>query len=238
MLRTHLSSLGAALVFALAVASPARAQSDRDDQARGLFDAGQSAYEAGRFADAERYFRESYELSGRGELLYNIALSAEQARHDQAAIDAYRAFLEALPGSPRAGRARTRLEALEQMVGGGGGDAPAGAPAEGASGGPSVGGIVLLAGGGAVAIVGAVLVGLAAADVASVENATRGTAWAEVSDAYERSEGLSIAGFVLLGVGVAAAAVGVILLATGGGEDEASAALRVGPGGLSLEGSF
>ena len=103
MLQTPLSTLTAALAVALAVATPAHAQSESDDQARGLFDAGQSAYEAGRFADAERYFRESYELSGRAELLYNIALSAEQARHDQAAIDAYRAFLEALPSSPRAG---------------------------------------------------------------------------------------------------------------------------------------
>jgi len=245
MLRLRAAWLCALFFVSLAPAQLARAQSDRDDEARGLFDAGQSAYEAGRFADAERYFRESYELSGRAELLYNIALSAEQARHDRAAIDAYRAFLEALPGSNRAGRARNRLAALEQMVAEGGDgddgaadDGDAGAPSSGGSGGPSVGGIVLLAGGGAVAITGAVLVGLAAADVASVENAERGSAWADVSDAYGRSEGMSIAGFVLIGVGVAAAAIGVVLLALGGGDDEASADLRVGPGGLSVEGTF
>lgn len=235
MLRTPTFWLCAALV-ALTPAASAEAQSERDAEARGLFDAGESAYDAGRFADAERYFRESYELSGRAELLYNLALSAEQARHDQAAIDAYRAFLEALPSSTRAPRARTRLAALEQMVANGG--ARPDAPSGGGGGGPNVGGIALLAVGGAVTILGAVLVGLAAADVASVENATRGTAWADVSDAYDRSEALSIVGFVLLGVGVATAAVGVVLLAMGGGDDEAAAELRIGPGGLSLQGSF
>ncbi|MBX3269843.1 MAG: hypothetical protein KF729_06260 [Sandaracinaceae bacterium] len=233
MLRIHAWFCAA---VALAAAAPAHAQGERDAEARGLFDAGESAYEAGRFADAERYFRESYELSGRAELLYNIALSAEQARHDQAAIDAYRGFLEALPDSPRAPRARNRLAALTQMAGGSDGGRTD--PSPGGSGGPDVGGVVLLASGGAVAIAGAVLVGLAAADVASVENAARGTTWAEVSDAYGRSEALSIAGFVLLGVGVVAASVGVVLFAVGGGDAPASANLRLGPTGLTLAGAF
>lgn len=237
-------------------ALPVGAQDDRRVQeARALFAAAEAAYEDGRFADAEEHFRRSYELSGRHELLYNIGLSAEQARHDAAALEAYESFVERVPDSSHAARARNRIEALRSIVSG---DTPAASSAEPAndrpraelstetsaetstvSSGGSAAPWIVVGAGGAAAIVGAVLVGVAAADVSAVENAERGTAWADVSEAYGRSEALSIAGFVLLGVGVAAAGAGIgWALAEGGGSGEATAELRVGPGSLTLQGTF
>ena len=233
-------------------ALPVGAQDDRRVQeARALFAAAEAAYEDGRFADAEEHFRRSYELSGRHELLYNIGLSAEQARHDAAALEAYESFVERVPDSSHAARARNRIEALRSIVSG---DTPAASPAEPAndrsrvetsadtttvSSGGSAAPWIVVGAGAAAAIVGAVLVGVAAADVSAVENAERGTAWADVSEAYGRSEALSIAGFVLLGVGVAAAGAGIgWALAEGGGSGEATAELRVGPGSLTLQGTF
>lgn len=237
------------LCVVAALAAPAAAQeASLDAEARALFDAGEVAYQAGRFEDAEEHFRRSYELSGRSALLYNVGLSAEQARHDEAALEAYRGFVATNPASDRVTRARTRIAALEARLGSGDGGSSEPGPSEpgpsggGASGGGDGGGfvvgVVLIGVGAAAAITGAVLVGLAAADVASVEGAERGTSWASVSDAYGRSEALSIAGFVLLGVGVAAAAVGVVLMVSGGGDSGESARLRIGPGSLSLEGAF
>ncbi|MCB9597040.1 MAG: hypothetical protein H6719_30230 [Sandaracinaceae bacterium] len=237
------SSLSTLCVVA-ALAAPAAAQeASLDAEARALFDAGEVAYQAGRFEDAEQHFRRSYELSGRSALLYNVGLSAEQARHDEAALEAYRGFVASNPASDRVSRARTRIAALEARLGSATGESSEPGPSDGGAsgggdGGGFVGGVVLIGVGAAAAITGSVLVGLAAADVASVEGAERGTSWASVSDAYERSEALSIAGFVLLGVGVAAAAVGVVLMVSGGGDSGESARLRIGPGSLSLEGAF
>jgi len=240
----------ASFILALALAgaaTSAAAQDSRDDEARALFDAGEIAYSDGRFEDAEGYFRRSYELSGRTELLYNLGLSAEQARHDEAALEAYRGFVGGLPTSERADRARTRIATIEARLGdGGGGSGTAGSGSTGGlsdgggggSDGGMIGGVVLVGFGAAAAITGAVLVGLAAADVSSVESAERGTSWSGVSDAYERSEPISVAGFVLLGVGVAAAALGVVLTVSGDNGSGESAQLRVGPGSLSLEGTF
>lgn len=251
------------LGVALLAASPALAQDAREQEARALFEAAQVAYGDGRFADAEGYFRRSYELSGRHVLLYNVGLSAEQARHDQAALEAYEQFIELVPDSAHVPRARNRIAALREILSRAGADETAedpsdssesastadasadpatsddGARNEPASSGGSAAPWIVVGTGAAAAIAGAILVGVAAADVSTVENAERGTAWADVSEAYGRSEALSIAGFVLLGVGVAAAGAGVgWALAEGGGSGEATAELRVGPGSLTLQGTF
>jgi tetratricopeptide (TPR) repeat protein len=104
-------------------------------------------------------------------------------------------------------------------------------------GGPGVVPWIVVGIGGAAAITGAILIGLAAADVASVEGAAQGTAWADVSGAYDRSEPMSIAGGVLLGVGVAAAAAGVVW-AVAGGSSGSSTEVAVGPGSVAVRGSF
>ena len=100
---------------------------------------------------------------------------------------------------------------------------------------PGAGPWIVVGAGGAVLATGAILLGVAAADVASVEGADRGTPWPSVSDAYQRSEAESIAGGVLLGVGAAAVAAGIVWVATSGSSD-----VEVAPtaGGLLVRGSF
>jgi hypothetical protein len=104
-------------------------------------------------------------------------------------------------------------------------------------GGPDGAGIALVVAGGVVAIGGAVMWGVGAADVASIEGATGPRDWSADAGAYERAPILTAVGPIALGAGVAAAAVGAVLLVTAGSGGE-SARVRVGPGSLSVEGRF
>ncbi|MCX7807199.1 MAG: tetratricopeptide repeat protein, partial [Deltaproteobacteria bacterium] len=69
----------------------------KDQEARALFQAGQVAFEDGRFEDALQYFRRSYELSGRPALLYNIGLAADRLRRDEEALSAFERYLAEVP---------------------------------------------------------------------------------------------------------------------------------------------
>ena len=73
--------VGLVLLFWPALAMPAEGQSGTDDEARAIYQAGLVAYENGRFDEALRHFQSSYALSGRPELLYNIATAAERSKH-------------------------------------------------------------------------------------------------------------------------------------------------------------
>jgi tetratricopeptide (TPR) repeat protein len=63
--------------------SAAAAAREDDDRARELYQQGQTAFEAGRFAEAARAFEESYGLSRRPQLLWDTA----QAYQRQYALD-------------------------------------------------------------------------------------------------------------------------------------------------------
>jgi hypothetical protein len=93
----------------------------------------------------------------------------------------------------------------------------------------------LTIGGGALVIVGAILVGVGASDAATISNAPRATEWADLEGAYARATPLEITGGVALGVGVAAAVAGIVGLAT---SSERSIAVGIGPGALTLRGTF
>ena len=94
-------------------------------------------------------------------------------------------------------------------------------------GGVSIPGVVLLAGGGAAAVAGAVLLGVAFSSKASLESPGEMRAWtAGDQAAADQVPVLAGAGEVLLGVGVAAAVVGVILIVVDGGGDDSQARLR------------
>jgi hypothetical protein len=93
--------------------------------------------------------------------------------------------------------------------------------------------------GGALAVAGGVLMGVGAADAASVTGAAPGTRWADLEGAAGRANGEWGAGLVLLGVGVAALGAGVVWGAVGGGGGEsASARVGFGPGSVSVSGTF
>ncbi|MGE0785150.1 MAG: tol-pal system YbgF family protein [Sandaracinaceae bacterium] len=228
------ATIGALAATAMLLVAPlARAQdvgdeeAHDDEEARAEFGEARAAMQEARYEDALMHFQRSYELSERPELLYNIGMMHDRLRHDADALDAFRRYLAAYPEAPNRLDVERRIEILESSEADGGASA-------GPSAGPNVAAIVLTVAGGAVAIAGVVMLAVAAADVASVENAPMNSAWSSVRDAYERSEPLSIAGALALAVGAVGLGVGIVLLAT----DSGSAEVAVGPGGVSLRGSF
>lgn len=118
------ASAGAyAFVFLLsltAVAAPPRAaaQTDTgsDTDARALFEAGRTAYDAGHFEDAVRSFRRAYVLSPRFPLLYNIGQAELRAGHDALALDAFEGFLRQAPADDaRRSEVEERIRVLRAM---------------------------------------------------------------------------------------------------------------------------
>lgn len=89
---------------------------------------------------------------------------------------------------------------------------------------------------GALAIAGGVLLGVTVADLGKVEDARKGTEWSTVEPAYDRTPGLSAAGFTMLGLGLVG--VGVGLAWQFWPQDERAVSLRVSPTGASLQGRF
>lgn len=128
--RLPLVAMAAAVVLAEVVGSPARAEEPAqagaepgaaatesvDEEARGLFLAGRAAYEDGRFEEALDYFRRAHALSGRPELLFNVGQAADRARMDEAAVDAWEAYLDAVPDSPNRRTVETRVRALRKAM--------------------------------------------------------------------------------------------------------------------------
>jgi tetratricopeptide (TPR) repeat protein len=108
-----------ALALCLASAFEARAQAGADDErAESHFHAATSHFEEESFEEALREFEAAYRLSGRPELLYNVALTRERLGRWEEAADTYDRFIEAAPDHPavetareRRDRARRRAEA-------------------------------------------------------------------------------------------------------------------------------
>lgn len=88
------------------------ARPDVDQRGRDLFEEARLAYDAGDFEGAHARFRAAYELSGRPELLYNIGISADRLGRTDEALDAYRAYVAALPDAANAVSVRDRIAAL------------------------------------------------------------------------------------------------------------------------------
>lgn len=88
----------------------------RESEARALFEAGRTAYDNGHFEDALERFRESYELSGRAGLLFNVGAAAERLQRQDEALAAYEAYLEAQPDAPNAANVRARVDILRRAI--------------------------------------------------------------------------------------------------------------------------
>lgn len=101
-----------------AEAQATTAEADAEDRAgRVLFDAGAEAYAAGRYDEALRNFVRAYELSGRPELHYNIALAHDRLRHDDEALASYRRYLAEAPATgPHRGEVESRVAVLERSL--------------------------------------------------------------------------------------------------------------------------
>jgi tetratricopeptide (TPR) repeat protein len=97
-------------------AAEATVDSADDQVARGLFQAGKAAYQAGKYADALSFFEQAHARSGRPELLFNIAQSAERVRQDEKALEMFRAYLTQVPNAANRVEVEARIKQLEQWV--------------------------------------------------------------------------------------------------------------------------
>lgn len=120
-MRLSSAVLAVVLVLAARSASAQAPGSTHDAEARALFDAGAAAFDEGRFDEAHERFRRAHELSGRPELLYNIGAAADRGGHEQAAIEAYEAYVAALPDAENRSYVDARVAVLRARLA----DAPA-----------------------------------------------------------------------------------------------------------------
>lgn len=204
---------------------PAHALDSQDDEARALFEAGLVAFESARFESALLYFSRSLALSKRAKLHYNIGLTLERLERSHEAVEAYSAYLTALPDADNRDEVEARLSILRSA-------APPlvlAIPARETAPPPVVKldqraplkkthlrskrlAIGLLASGGALALGGGALVLLAQHAKNKVEDAPQGGSWPALEDDEARVKPLSITGFTVLGAGAAALTVGTVLL--------------------------
>ncbi len=245
------TSSAAILACILLPLSLAHAQDAAATEARAAFEAGQAAYEAGRFDAALSYFERAYELTSEPDVLYNIATVHDRLRHDREALEAYRGYLEGRPDAPDRANVEARIEALEATLSEPEPEpepepnlepepdpeppAPPAPETHVVTRDPGPGPWVLVGVGGAIAVAGGVLVGVAFGDIAAVESGPP-RPWGEVADAADRAPVLSGVGFAAIGAGVAALAAGLVWVAVGGGQEEVQ--VGVGPGGVRIGGRF
>ncbi len=114
VVRISMMVLALGVCGSVASAQSADAGGNLEEEARALFMAGSSAFEGARYETALRYFREAYELSGRAELLYNIGVTADRLRQDDAALEAFEKFLAEVPEHPRRREVEVRVASIRQ----------------------------------------------------------------------------------------------------------------------------
>jgi hypothetical protein len=234
------------LVLAFLVLPPAvaHAQVSDDERARMHFEAGRSYYDQARYEDAEREFMESYRLSQRIELLVNVATCRERAGDLAGSVEMLERYLSERSDAPDRRTIEGRIEQLRARAQGGGAEEPPPEPAvPGAEPVPSQGGgadptpWIVLGIGGAVAVAGAILLGVAASEASRVTGATDGSRWEDLEGVASSAQAMWAAGWATLGVGLAAAAAGIGWgIAAGSGGERAE--LRIVPNGVVLAGAF
>lgn len=236
-----MSRLAAGLALALLAipAAPATAQEAadaRDEEARGLFQAGRAAFDDERYEDALDYFERAHALSPRPTLLYNVGLAAERAGHPERARQAWERLLREEPDSPVRAEVEGRLRALPSEPGPSA-SPPAEAPVErtGFRVAPPLGAVAVTASGAAIVATGAVILALGGADAREVRGADAGTTWEELRPVRDDARRRWAAGQALLYAGAAITVGGVAWLALG---DRGNVEIAIGPAGASLRGRF
>lgn len=91
----------------------ARATGTDDEEARTLFQLGKQAFDEARFERALKYFQDSYDLSHRPELLYNIGAVLDRLRRDREAVAAYREYLDKVPAAYNRNVVEERIRIIE-----------------------------------------------------------------------------------------------------------------------------
>lgn len=77
------------------------------------FEEGRRHYEAGRYEDAAEAFYRAHEMGGPASLLYNQALCLDRLERFEAALAAYRSYLDASPSAANRGEVESRMRDLE-----------------------------------------------------------------------------------------------------------------------------
>lgn len=241
-----------AVVWSSLAPSVAFGQGESEERARALFEAGRVAVQEGDYEAAYRYFTDAYESSQRAVLLFNIASAAERIDREDEAVVRYREYLAQVPDAENRAYVEGRIRALENRHSDEGepepsttstpppadAAAPQTAERDASSGGSEpVAGYVLIAAGAAVAVAGAVMLGVGVAERANVDDSPVGSVWSDYEGSHDLANTLTPTGGVALGIGVALAVTGVVVTVAGGGGDE-QVALRVGPTSVALSGSF
>jgi tetratricopeptide (TPR) repeat protein len=85
---------------------------DDEARAREAYAAAEEHFAAGRYREALQGFSEAYEMSGRADLLYNLAVCHERLGDAGRAAAHYRRYLEEKPDAEDAEQVRARLEKL------------------------------------------------------------------------------------------------------------------------------
>ncbi|MFT5355819.1 MAG: tetratricopeptide (TPR) repeat protein [Polyangiales bacterium] len=112
---TEAEAASATEVVQEASAEPAAPSVD-DARARGLFEQGAAAYEAGHYDAALGFFEESYALSGRATLLFNMGASADRLRQNEKALENYEAYIAAVPEARNAPEVSSRVRVLREDI--------------------------------------------------------------------------------------------------------------------------
>lgn len=107
-----------AVALVIAVATPALAQRDEDPKKRAsaLYELGARLFAAKQYAEAAKMFGESYELDPVPSALFNQARCLEESGQNEAAVAAFRAYLEADAAGSGAEEAQSRMLALEREL--------------------------------------------------------------------------------------------------------------------------
>jgi tetratricopeptide (TPR) repeat protein len=98
----------------MAAAPPSTVSQADDDVAHGLYQAGKSAYEAGRFKEALQFFEQAYQHSPRPAFLFNIGQVADRMRQDDKALTSFKAYLDQVPAAQNRAEVEQRVDALEE----------------------------------------------------------------------------------------------------------------------------
>ena len=99
----------------LAPQSSAYAQ-DADTEARQHFELGRQAFELAQYETAMQSFERAYKLSGRAELLYNLAMTSDRMNHKEKAVDLYKQYLSGTKTPERRAQVEQRIVVLEQDI--------------------------------------------------------------------------------------------------------------------------
>lgn len=268
MARSFSLSCTLAGCLALVIPASAAAQTSDDDQAHAHFQVAASYYEQANYESALREFLEAYRLSQRSQLFYNLSLCYQQLGDLEHAVDYLTRYLHDVTEIANRASLETRLENLRARLAAHEAAPPPDpepvhadtttttttttadtttttttATPPPSSGGDSlnVGAIAGFSVAGVGLILAAVFSGLAASEDGRISGlacaAPRTCPDSELS--AMRTDAL--VADIMWGVSLVGAATGLVLLLVnpgGGGGDSAHASLRVGPGSLTLEGTF